>query len=235
MPDTQPTATVAGQSIALHVTGYPDLPNRWGTGHIRATGIRLDYGNNRTPNGRHAFVTGLWIREDGEPTTDPIDRYYDAPDGDMSDWPDWLAELTRQHTPTVARDAALREAADHFEARAAVIADVSDDPAIFVAKDRWKVAGVWREGATELRRLAAEAQQEPYTEAHPPTHAWKVESPRRDNWASWGATHDERKWAAESLASVVEVAPQRPFRLVRATTTYTVEAEHTPTGTGQGA
>lgn len=74
----------------------------------------------------------------------------------------------------------------------------------------------------------------PETEAHPPTHAWKVESPRRDKWASWGATHDERVWAAASFEDVVEVAPQRAFRLVRATTTYTVEAEHQPAaGVGQ--
>jgi hypothetical protein len=65
-------------------------------------------------------------------------------------------------------------------------------------------------------------------EAHPPSHTWKVESPRRDQWASWGATYDERVWAAASFEDVIEVAPQRPFRLVRATTTYVVEAEHQP-------
>ncbi|MEU3529960.1 hypothetical protein AB0E62_40085, partial [Streptomyces sp. NPDC038707] len=65
-------------------------------------------------------------------------------------------------------------------------------------------------------------------EAHSPSHAWTVESPRRDNWASWGATYDDRDWASESYESAVSTAPQRPFRLVRATTTYTVEAEHTP-------
>ena len=100
-PDTQPTATVAGQSITLHVTGYPDVPNRWGSGHIRVTGMRLDYGSSVSPDARHAFVTGLWVRDDGEATDNPIDRYYDAPNGDMSDWPDWIADLTRKHTPTV--------------------------------------------------------------------------------------------------------------------------------------
>ncbi|WP_318205355.1 hypothetical protein [Streptomyces sp. SCL15-4] len=65
-------------------------------------------------------------------------------------------------------------------------------------------------------------------EAHSPSHAWTVESPRRDNWASWGATYDDRDWASDSYESAVSTAPQRPFRLVRATTTYTVEAEHTP-------
>jgi hypothetical protein len=104
----EPTATVAGQSIALHLTGYPDIPNRWGAGHIRATSIRLDYGNNRTPDGRHAFVTGVWVRENGEATTDPIDRYYDASDGDMSAWPDWLALLARLNAPTATKPLSTR-------------------------------------------------------------------------------------------------------------------------------
>lgn len=108
MPDTPPTATVAGQSIALHVTGYPYVPNRWGPGHIRVTGIRLDYGSTRTPDARHAFITGLWVRDDGEHTDAPVDRYYDAHDGDTSTWPDWLAGLTRKHDPAVSPPAAAR-------------------------------------------------------------------------------------------------------------------------------
>jgi hypothetical protein len=83
--------------------------------------------------------------------------------------------------------------------------------------------------------VPAGAGEEPAgeAEAHPPTHTWKVESPRRDKWASWGATHDERVWAAASYDDVIEVAPQRPFRLVRATTTYAVEAEHQPAAMSQ--
>ncbi|CAM5620373.1 hypothetical protein [Streptomyces aurantiogriseus] len=65
-------------------------------------------------------------------------------------------------------------------------------------------------------------------EAHPPTHTWKVESPRRDTWASWGATYDDRDWAAERYEEAVRHYPARPYRLVRATTTYTVEAAHQP-------
>lgn len=84
-------------------------------------------------------------------------------------------------------------------------------------------------GQEWLRRLAAEEQ--PATEALPAEHTWKVESPRRDQWASWGATYDDRNWARERYESAVENAPARPFRLVRATTTYAVEAEHTPAAT----
>lgn len=65
-------------------------------------------------------------------------------------------------------------------------------------------------------------------EAHAPSHTWKVESPRREQWASWGATYDDREWAHERYESAIENASARPFRLVRATTTYTVEAEHQP-------
>ena len=101
MADTtpQPAATAAGQSIALYVTGYPDVPNRWGAGHIRATVLRLDYGNARTLAGRSIHLTGLWVREDGEATDATIDQHYDAPDGDTSEWPDWIAELAREHDP----------------------------------------------------------------------------------------------------------------------------------------
>lgn len=121
MTDPQPaTATVAGQSIALHVTGYPDVPNRWGSGHIRATGIRLDYGNSRTPDGRHAFITGVWVRDDGEVTDAPIDRYYDAPTGDTSGWPDWLADLAHKHEPAMTRVDVLREVADICDEAGAV-------------------------------------------------------------------------------------------------------------------
>jgi hypothetical protein len=84
-----------------------------------------------------------------------------------------------------------------------------------------------------LRRMADEAQPATKPEAHPPTTIWKVESPRRDNWASWGATYDEHDWARERYESAISTAPARPFRLVRATTTYTVEAEHTPAAGAQ--
>ena len=183
------------------------------------------------------------------------------------------------------RAAVLREAAGELDAHASQLADVSDDPAAFVAKTRVRAATEWRVAAELLRRLAAVAPEpatqdeaptstaplaaglplvkgncpacrgaslflgtggyptcsnadcpepdaattvlEQYAnEAHPPSHAWKVESPRRDTWTNWGATHDERVWAAASYEDAIGTAPQRPFRLVRATTTYVVEAEH---------
>jgi len=120
VPNTPPTATVAGQSVALHVAGYPDVPNRWGSGHIRAASIRLDYGSSVSPDARRVFVVGAWVRDDGEPTDASVDRYYDAPDGDMSDWPDWIADLARKHTPAAVRVDVLREAADICDEAGAV-------------------------------------------------------------------------------------------------------------------
>jgi hypothetical protein len=123
--------------------------------------------------------------------------------------------------------------------RAAVLTEAADKLAEFIAlhgPTSRTVAG-WTGAEAFLRRLAVEsavvdrvaAETPPAeTEAHPPTTTWKVESPRRDQWASWGATYDERDWAQERYESATANAPARPFRLVRATTTYTVEAEHTP-------
>jgi hypothetical protein len=64
--------------------------------------------------------------------------------------------------------------------------------------------------------------------AHPPTATWTIESPRHDEWASWGATYDDREWARERYADAIEHSPIRHFRLVRADTTHTVEAQHDP-------
>lgn len=112
MPDTQPTATVAGQSIALHLTNYPNVPNRWGPGYLHPTAVRLDYGSTHTAAARHAHLYGTWVREDGEPTDDPLDQYYDAPTGDTISWPDELADLAREHAPGMVRADMLREVAD---------------------------------------------------------------------------------------------------------------------------
>ena len=142
-----------------------------------------------------------------------------------------VAEILDEVAPPVPaadRAVVLREAADRFDEIADELAATQERGrgVFFLERPVIRDAEVWSAAAKELRRLADEEQ--PATEAHPPSHTWKVESPRRDQWASWGATYDERVWAAASFEDVVEVAPQRPFRLVRATTTYTVEAEHTP-------
>jgi hypothetical protein len=86
-----------------------------------------------------------------------------------------------------------------------------------------------RSAARQVREWADHAQQpETQAEAHPPTVTWEIESPRRGTWASWGTTYDEHDWARERFEDAIGHVPARQFRLVRATTTYTVEAEHQP-------
>ncbi|NUQ95792.1 MAG: hypothetical protein HOY79_04280 [Streptomyces sp.] len=84
----------------------------------------------------------------------------------------------------------------------------------------------------EVKAIGTHTEAASAVDAHPPTHTWKVESPRREKWASWGATYDDREWAQERYESAIEHGQGRPFRLVRATTTYTVEAKHTPAAEG---
>jgi hypothetical protein len=63
---------------------------------------------------------------------------------------------------------------------------------------------------------------------HPASATWTVETPRRDEWGRWSPVYDDREWARERYADAIENTPNRPFRLVRADTTHTVEAEHDP-------
>jgi hypothetical protein len=60
-------------------------------------------------------------------------------------------------------------------------------------------------------------------EARPPHTGWFVEI-RLNNghWAAWSPTHDEAE-ARARLAQARERSPGREYRLVRETTTYTVE------------
>lgn len=127
------------------------------------------------------------------------------------------------------RGAVLREAADLIEARQDRLD--AEERAEYVNLDHETVlqGEAVRGMAAYLRKVAAETPgPETQAEAHPAHHTWEVESPRRDNWASWGTTYDERDWAQERYESAIGNAPARPFRLVRATTTYAVEAEHAP-------
>ena len=65
-------------------------------------------------------------------------------------------------------------------------------------------------------------------EAHPPALTWKIETPLRGEWRHTGATHDDHTWATERYQDAIDTDPAGEFRLVRATTTYTVEAAHNP-------
>jgi hypothetical protein len=86
-------------------------------------------------------------------------------------------------------------------------------------------------GEPWLRRMADETQP---AEAHEPVHQWRVEILDGDEWMPASGLRRDRSQAADQLRMSGEKRPlwsdgtpvQR--RLVRETTTYTVEAEHTP-------
>jgi hypothetical protein len=85
------------------------------------------------------------------------------------------------------------------------------------------------DGGCPLYEPDGDAQQpETQADAHPPTVTWEIESPRCGTWASWGTTYDEHDWARQRFEDAIDHVPARRFRLVRATTTYTVEAEPKP-------
>jgi hypothetical protein len=83
-------------------------------------------------------------------------------------------------------------------------------------------------GETKLRRLADEAQ--PDTEARPPLHTWRVETldPLPNQWApgSHFLSRDhavQRRDTANSTAPLWQDGTPVQRRIVRETTTYTVE------------
>lgn len=72
---------------------------------------------------------------------------------------------------------------------------------------------------------------------HAVGHAWQIETRWDDGeWRTYGPPWDERDRAHEDFAETVAAATSstgtyvrsREYRLIRATTTYAVEAEHTP-------
>jgi hypothetical protein len=100
------TVTIASQAIELALTGKPDVKNKWGAGSIRPRFVVFTY----LPEGIRAHLYGVWVREDGELTDAPCDQEYRI--GDTDEWPDWMAELAREHDPRTAPAtdrAALRE------------------------------------------------------------------------------------------------------------------------------
>jgi hypothetical protein len=101
----------------------------------------------------------------------------------------------------------------------------------------------WYDAVTELRRLAGEAQQDPTQdgeEARPSQHAWRVETrdPLANEWAP-GSHFASRPLAVERYETANRIAPLwrdgTPVerRIVRETTTYTVEEPTTVARPGQ--
>ena len=97
MPDAKPLS----HAIELRLTGHPDVKNRYGSGHLRPTEVDLRYRDDSI----RANLSGRWIRDDGTVTDAALSQNYAAYKGDTSDWPDWLADLAKTHTPTPATPA----------------------------------------------------------------------------------------------------------------------------------
>lgn len=123
--------------------------------------------------------------------------------------------------PPADRAAVLREAADFAE-------QLMDER--YGPDCSYGIGGL--DVARELRRLAAEAEQpDTETQAHPPQHSWRVETrdPLADQWAP-GSHFAHRPNAVERLDTANRTAPLwndgTPVerRIVRETTTFTVEA-----------
>jgi hypothetical protein len=100
-----------------------------------------------------------------------------------------------------------------------------------------------KDAATELRRMADEAQ--PTEVLRPPATEWTFEAcydADNDKWHGIGGTYTDRDQAradfehlkrTDTTDRLTHYSPRLKVRLVRATTTYVVEAERTPADAAQ--
>ena len=121
--------------------------------------VQLTEGDRRAVDEFRAFL------EDRAALRDLIaEALYDARKGGLGGMSEsaavtYMANAVLKALPAPADTAAvLNQAADTLDARAAAAADVSDNPAAFVAKARSQTARVWREAARQVRRMADEAR-----------------------------------------------------------------------------
>ncbi|MCX4697033.1 hypothetical protein [Streptomyces sp. NBC_01373] len=128
---------------------------------------------------------------------------------------------------TTTQAATLRDAADFYDQLLTDMGtDVSCDPRYWTAV---------RDIVMGLRRRAAETQ--PETQARPAAHEWFVETRMLDGrWSKYGAPRDTAADGRELFErDTTGSGKAHAFRLVHATTTYTVEAEHQPDTEAQDA
>ncbi|MET7944404.1 hypothetical protein [Streptomyces sp. NPDC005302] len=184
----------------------------------------------------HPAPLVLLAHRDGWHCSDPdCDYRQDWAHAFMADPSVWPAVPVGVSPPAALTDqaAVLNAAAQHLY--------TALFPAVYDDLGQKAAEGVNR-AVSELRRLAdivpaaglhgevGETQHhQPQAEAHPPAVTWQIEAPRRDTWTRWSAPRDTRDEAREDYDRVVAWGGGwQPFRLVRADTTYTVEAEHQP-------
>lgn len=169
-----------------------------------------------------------------------------------------VAALQRQVAQPADRTAVLREEAalirahcpDHLDSNSAegswinCHCDVADDMERRLADEAQQPegacpqcgdAGACSGGPCPLLPAVGARQPDTQTQAHPPQHAWRVETrdPLADQWAP-GSHFAHRPAALERWETANRNAPLwrdgTPVerRIVRETTTYTVEVEHQP-------
>ncbi|AZM46599.1 hypothetical protein DMB38_12935 [Streptomyces sp. WAC 06738] len=84
--------------------------------------------------------------------------------------------------------------------------------------------------ATTTYRVADPAPQQPAAEPpYLPSVTWVVQTHLRGTWKVWSSEDDDRDAVREDFErSVAHDGGRHGYRIVRSTTTYAVEAEHTP-------
>jgi hypothetical protein len=86
-------------SIVYAVRGRPDVPDEYNeTRTIRPREITLTY--RAAPDSQlgriHAYVKGWWMQGDARVPMDSVGRHFQ---GDLAEWPEWLAAEARLHDP----------------------------------------------------------------------------------------------------------------------------------------
>ena len=96
------------------------------------------------------------------------------------------------------------------------------------------LADALSDGLTELYRTAAQAasaagldDNQPANEARPADHSWTVFKRGETDWLVASGTYTDRDCALERLAKRRSEQPDAEFRVVRETTTWTVEEDET--------
>lgn len=163
----------------------------------------------------------------------PLDRILSEVRCGSQDWTweeEW-ADLDRRHAETgylVKLEQEIRENGITMPVL------IGSDGRLWDGHHRLRVAVRLRIGYVPVEitpsRLAAETAGHETQAAHPPVTEWRTETQRRgDHWSPWcGGRYELDEARADFAETVANDQGRHSWRLIRATTTYTVEAEHQP-------
>ena len=176
------------------------------------------FGNTLTIKGRVDRPLIRWT--DGQPPQWGLTTPNAVADAVMAVLPPPAARADEAEATLERIQGVVRRLANH----AVGFQDVLDDS----DRDPWgRLVGA---DIAELRRMADEAQQQPETQARPAAHEWFVETRMLDgHWRKYGASRDTAADGHELFERDTTASGKaHAFRLIHATTTYAVEAEHQP-------